>query len=602
MKRLMQSAFATLQKIGKSMMLPVSVLPVAGILLGVGSSNFSAIPPLVSKVMAQAGGAIFGNLPLICALGVCLGLTNNDGVAALAGLVGYAVMVATMGVMAVYYGYPTSNVMGMQSIDTGVLGGILVGLIAAWLFNRYYRVQLPPYLGFFSGKRLVPIITSFAAIGLGLVLSLFWPPIGSLIGRFSRWAASEDPATAFAIYGVVERALLPFGLHHIWNAPFFFEVGEYGVAGEVIKGELHRFAAGDPTAGNMAGGYLFKMFGLPAGALAIWYTAKPEHKARVGGIMGSAALTSFLTGITEPIEFSFLFLAPLLYGVHAVMTAGAYYLCIVMGIKHGMTFSHGFIDYVILFSKSTNGFGILYLGALWAFLYFFVFRFVIVKFNLKTPGREDVPEVDVASVAENEFSRQLVLAFGGKSNIVSLDACITRLRMELKDTKRANPERLKQLGAVGVVDVGTGLQAIFGTRSEILKTEMEEYLAVAGEEAELEIVSATGPARQAEAAAGFPTVPADPDARAKCEKWLIAIGGSENLLAVTACAETRLRLKLRDPDWIDREELLSTGIKGVMILEEGIVHLLTGLGAHQYAIEMNGVLASDDDTGDQRNV
>ncbi len=592
MKRIFQSVFATLQKIGKSMMLPVSVLPVAGILLGVGSSNFSVIPVVISKTMAQAGGAIFGNLPLICALGVCLGLTNNDGVAALAGLVGYAVMVATMGVMATYYGVNTSSVMGMQSIDTGVLGGVLAGLIAAWLFNRFYRVQLPPYLGFFSGKRLVPILTSFAAIGLGLVLSIIWPPIGSLIGRFSRWAASEDPATAFAIYGVVERALLPFGLHHIWNAPFFFEVGEYTIAGEVIRGELHRYVAGDPTAGNMAGGYLFKMFGLPAGALAIWYTAKPENKARVGGIMGSAALTSFLTGITEPIEFSFLFLAPLLYGVHAVMTAGAYYLCIAMGIKHGMTFSHGFIDYVLLFSKSTNGFGILYIGAVWAVLYFFVFRFVILKFNLRTPGREDVPEVDVASVAENEFSRQLVLAFGGKSNIVSLDACITRLRMELKDTKKANPERLKQLGAVGVIDVGTGLQAIFGTRSEILKTEMQEYLSAAGEEAELPAESAGIQLVAAESAPGFPTVPADPDARAKCEKWLIAIGGNENLLEVSACAETRLRIKLREPDRVDREDLFGRGIKGMMIFEEGVVHLLTGLGAHQYAVEMKGIIAA----------
>mgnify|MGYP003737275837 FL=1 len=572
-------------------MLPVSVLPVAGILLGVGSSNFSMIPAVISKTMAQAGGAIFGNLPLICALGVCLGLTNNDGVAALAGLVGYAVMVATMGVMAAYYGVHTSSVMGMQSIDTGVLGGVLAGLIAAWLFNRFYRVQLPPYLGFFSGKRLVPILTSFAAIGLGLLLSVIWPPIGSLIGRFSRWAASEDPATAFAIYGVVERALLPFGLHHIWNAPFFFEVGEFTSAGEVIRGELHRFVAGDPTAGNMAGGYLFKMFGLPAGALAIWYTAKPEHKARVGGIMGSAALTSFLTGITEPIEFSFLFLAPLLYGVHAVMTAGAYYLCIVMGIKHGMTFSHGFIDYILLFPKSTNGLGILYVGAVWAVLYFFVFRFVILKFNLKTPGREDVPEVDVASVAENEFSRQLVLAFGGKSNIVSLDACITRLRMELKDTKKANPERLKQLGAVGVIDVGTGLQAIFGTRSEILKTEMQEYLSVAGEEAELPPDNAGIQLVAAESAPGFPTVPADPEARAKCEKWLIAIGGNENLVEVSACAETRLRIKLRKPDRVDREELLGSGIRGIMSFEQGIVHLLTGLGAHQYAVEMKGLVA-----------
>ncbi len=587
MKKLLQSAFATLQKIGKSMMLPV-----AGILLGVGSSNFSVIPAVISKTMAQAGGAIFGNLPLICALGVCLGLTNNDGVAALAGLVGYAVMVATMGVMATYYGVNTSSVMGMQSIDTGVLGGVLAGLIAAWLFNRFYRVQLPPYLGFFSGKRLVPILTSFAAIGLGLLLSVIWPPIGSLIGRFSRWAASEDPATAFAIYGVVERALLPFGLHHIWNAPFFFEVGEFTIAGEVIRGELHRYVAGDPTAGNMAGGYLFKMFGLPAGALAIWYTAKPENKARVGGIMGSAALTSFLTGITEPIEFSFLFLAPLLYSVHAVMTAGAYYLCIVMGIKHGMTFSHGFIDYILLFPKSTNGFGILYVGAVWAVLYFVVFRFVILKFNLKTPGREDVPEVDVASVAENEFARQLVLAFGGKSNIVSLDACITRLRMELNDTKKANPDRLRQLGAVGVIDVGTGLQAIFGTRSEILRTEMQEYLDVAGDEAELPPDNTGGKLMATESAPGFPTVPADPEARSKCERWLIAVGGHENLVEVSACAETRLRIKLREPDWVDREELLGSGIKGLMNFEDGIVHLLTGLGAHQYAVEMKGLIAA----------
>lgn len=591
MKNLLRSIFVTLQKIGKSMMLPVSVLPVAGILLGVGSSEFSFIPAVVSKTMAQAGGAIFTNLPVICAIGVCLGLTNNDGVAALAGLVGYAVMVATMGVMAGVYGFETRNVMGMQSIDTGVLGGVLVGLVAAWLFNRYYRVQLPPYLGFFSGKRLVPILTSFAAIALGLGLSLVWPPIGNWIGRFSRWAASEDPATAFAIYGVVERALLPFGLHHIWNAPFFFEVGEYvNAAGETIRGELHRFAAGDPTAGNMAGGYLFKMFGLPAGAIAIWLTAKPENRSKVGGIMGSAALTSFLTGITEPIEFAFLFLAPLLYGVHAVLAAAAYYLCIVAGIKHGMTFSHGFIDYVLLYSKSTNGSWLLVIGPIWALMYFVVFRFFILKFNLKTPGREDAVEVDVADAAEHEFTRQLVLAFGGKSNIVSLDACITRLRMELKDSSRANPERLKQLGAVGVVDVGSGLQAIFGTRSENLKTEMEEYLAIAGEDAELAEPAA---AVAAKSVAGFPSFAADPEARNKCEAWLAAIGGPENIVEAAACAQTRLRLKLRDQQLLDREALQTSGIKGIMMLEDGIVHLLTGLGAHQYEIELKGLLQAE---------
>lgn len=485
MKNLLRSLFITLQKIGKSMMLPV-----AGILLAVGSSEFSIIPGVVSKTMAQAGGSIFSNLPVICAIGVCLGLTSNDGVAGLAGLVGYAVMVATMSVMASSYGFETRPVFGMQSIDTGILGGILIGLVAAWLFNRFYRVQLPPYLGFFSGKRLVPILSSFAAIFLGLVLSLIWPPIGALIGKFSRWAASEDPAMAFALYGLIERALLPFGLHHIWNAPFFFEVGEFTIAsGEIIRGELHRYAAGDPTAGNMAGGYLFKMFGLPAGAIAIWLTAKPENRAKVGGIMGSAALTSFLTGITEPIEFSFLFLAPFLYSIHAVLAGVAYYLCIAVGIKHGMTFSHGFIDYVLLYPKSLNASWLLLIGPLWAMMYYLVFRFFILKLDLKTPGREPETEADVASAAENEFTRQLVLAFGGKSNIVSLDACITRLRMELKDNTKANPERLKQLGAVGILDVGTGLQAIFGTRSEILRTEMAEYLEKAGVKQNLKLPS-----------------------------------------------------------------------------------------------------------------
>ncbi len=589
MKNILRNLFVTLQKIGKSMMLPVSVLPVVGILLGVGSSEFSFIPAAVSKVMAQAGGTIFSNLPVICAIGVCLGLTNNDGVAALAGLVGYAVMVATMGVMAGLSGVETRNVMGMASIDTGVLGGVLAGLVAAWLFNRYYRVQLPPYLGFFSGKRLVPILTSFAAILLGLVLSLLWPPVGGWIGRFSRWAASEDPATAFAIYGVVERALLPFGLHHIWNAPFFFEVGEFvNSAGETIRGELHRYAAGDPTAGNMAGGYLFKMFGLPAGAIAIWLTAKPENRTRVGGIMGSAALTSFLTGITEPIEFSFLFLAPMLYGIHAVLAAAAYYLCIALGIKHGMTFSHGFIDYVLLYSKSANASWLLLIGPLWGLIYFFVFRFFILKFDLKTPGREDAAEIDVSVAAEHEFTRQLVLAFGGKSNIVSLDACITRLRMELKDTGKADPARLKQLGAVGVVDVGSGLQAMFGTRSEILKTEMEEYLAIAGQDAEIEAEH-----NASRVVTGFPSVAADPLAREKCLAWLEAVGGQENILEVRACAETRLRLQVRDQQKLNRDKLQDSGIKGVMVFDDGIIHLLTGLGSHQYEVEIKGLLSSD---------
>src|SRR5919106_1691147 len=455
-----RTAFGWLQKIGKSLMLPVSVLPVAGILLGVGSAKFAWLPETMSNVMAQAGGAVFGNLPLIFAVGVALGLTGNDGVGALAAVVGFAVMIATMGVMAPLVGYEPRPIMGIPSIETGVFGGILIGAVAAILFNRFYRVQLPPYLGFFAGKRSVPILTAFAAVFTGIALSLIWPPIGQAIDRFSRWAASESPATAFALYGVVERSLIPFGLHHIWNVPFFFEVGQYldPESGKLIRGEIYRFTAGDPTAGNLAGGYLFKMWGLPA-----------------------AALASFLTGITEPIEFSFLFVAPLLYGLHALLAGVAYSTAIELGIRHSTTFSHGLIDYIVLFPNSSRALWYFVLGPAWALLYYVLFRTLILRRNLKTPGREleDVTEAGPAATGDSMAAR-LVAAFGGAANIRSLDACITRLRVELTDVSRAKAEALRGLGATGVVQVGSGMQAIFGTRSENLKTDMEEYIRAGG--------------------------------------------------------------------------------------------------------------------------
>ena len=236
----------------------------------------------------------------------------------------------------------------------------------------------------------MPILAAFAAVVAGIALSLVWPPIGRGIDSFSRWAASGNPAMAFAIYGIVERALIPFGLHHIWNVPFFFEVGQYvdPGSGKILRGEIYRYTAGDPTAGNLAGGYLFKMWGLPAAAIAIWRSARPENRAKVGGIMISAALTSFLTGITEPIEFSFLFVAPLLYAIHAAARRGRVLICIELGIKHGMTFSHGLIDFVVLFPRSTHGLWYLWLGPIWAALYYGIFTLMIRRGDLKTPGRE----------------------------------------------------------------------------------------------------------------------------------------------------------------------------------------------------------------------
>ncbi len=627
-----QNTFSLLQKIGKAMMLPVSVLPVAGILLGVGSANFTWLPPIMSLIMAQAGGAIFGFLPLLFAIAIAVGLTENDGVAALASTVGYLVLLATMGVATAFFalwhhtppvipgvtlatdligqirqvlsatvtqgkfavgGAELKSIMGMGSIETGVFGGILIGLVAGWVFNRFYRIQLPSYLAFFAGKRSVPIITAFAAIALGIVLSIIWPPVGAVIQRFSNWAATGQPVVAFTLYGFVERLLIPLGLHHVWNVPFFFEVGQYvdPATGQVARGEINRFIAGDPTAGNMTGGYLFKMWGLPAAAMAMWRAARPENRAKVGGIMVSAALTAFLTGITEPIEFAFLFLAPVLYFIHAILAGVAYGTCIVLGVKHGMTFSHGLIDFVVLFPKSHNAAWLFVLGPIWAAVYYGIFRFAIAKFDLKTPGREiETPTIADAknAVAEN-FALQIVRGLGGRNNIASLDACITRLRVKLHDVSKVNAAKLKALGAAGVLTVGDSVQAIFGTRAENYKTDIQEYLKVAGPEADQ--LEEPSPIKAAPASAIANNL-RDPDAVRKIASVITALGGRRNIGQVDACSETRLRIVVTDSAQVSEKEIRASGITGSVKLPGNVVHLLAGLHADQYAAEMREQLAA----------
>jgi PTS system glucose-specific IIC component len=496
--------------------------------------------------------------------------------------------------------------MGMPSIETGVFGGIIIGAVAAMLFNRFYRIQLPPYLGFFAGKRSVPILTAFAAIATGVVLGLIWPPVGKAIDDFSQWAAAGNPTAAFTLYGVVERALIPFGLHHIWNVPFQSQIGTYvdPMTNQVLHGEIPRFAAGDPTAGYLAGGYLFKMWGLPAAALAIWQTARPENRARVGGIMISAALTSFLTGITEPIEFAFLFVAPVLYAVHALLAGLAYFVCVELGIRHGTTFSHGLIDYVVLFKNSTRGLWYLWLGPIWAVTYYVLFRTMITRFNLKTPGRElegtaaDDAETEEAMAAEggreipgkgvsaaaSAMAPRLVAAFGGADNIRSLDACITRLRVDLHDPTRASAETLRALGAAGVMKVGSGMQAIFGTRSENLKTDMEEYMRAGGTGA----VAAPAAARAAAplaagAAAAGPEVAITPRHRERAAAIAAALGGADNIASLEAVALTRLRAEVRDPAAVSDEALAAAGATGVWRVADGVVHVIVGEDAAGYA-------------------
>lgn len=590
------NAFAVLQKIGKALMLPVAVLPVAGLLLGLGATDFHGyVPALVLALMKNSGDVIFGNLPLIFAIGVALGFTENDGVSAVAATIGYLVMTITLGVMAGVLGVKPDTILGMPSIQTGVFGGILAGGLAAYMFNRFFRIALPAYLGFFAGKRFVPIVTAISAIVLGVVLSIVWPPIGGGIKAFSHWAAVSDPRTAATVYGFVERLLIPFGLHHIWNVPFFFEMGSFtDASGKVISGDINRFFAGDPTAGILAGAFMFKMFGLPAAAIAIWHAARPEKKVAVGGIMISAALTSFLTGITEPIEFAFLFVAPVLYFIHACLAASAQFVANTLNMHMGFTFSQGGIDFLmfnLIGGKAQGAWYVFILGPIYAAIYYTIFRFVIRRFDLKTPGREDevagaASEVPLSSDTHGR-ARDLVLAFGGRRNITSLDACITRLRVAVADPTRVDQPCLKALGASGVVMVGNGFQAIFGPLSENMKGEMEDYLKVAGAEADGGSVAAPAGMRVESIYAAQTAV--EPWVRESTGPLLVALGGGVNVLKLEAVAFTRLRVELADETKFDAAAARLAGVVAVMSVRSGVMHLIVGDKAEQFAVAMKAL-------------
>lgn len=597
--------FGEAQKLGKSLMLPVSVLPVAGILLGVGGALLNGAQQnnwdlpiwltILFEIMRNSGDPIFGALPLLFAIGVALGITKNDGVSALAATIGYLVLNGTMNVVGTHLGLSVENktmstLLGMDTINTGVFGGIMVGLIAGTMFNKFFRISLPPYLGFFAGKRFVPIVTAFAAIAAGIVLSFVWPPVQGVIRDFGEWATTGPAWLATWIYGTVERSLIPFGLHHIWNAPFFYEIGNCTKPdGTPATGWLTCFFYGKQEYGLLGGGFLFKMFGLPGAALAMWQTAKPENKDRIGSIMMSAALTSFLTGITEPLEFSFLFVAPVLYVAHVIMAGIAFPIMVLVGARLGYTFSQGFIDYVLYFALAKDPWWVLVLGPVYFVLYYFVFRTMITTMNLKTPGREEeTAEETTVTGGTSDFAKQLVLAFGGRSNIKDLDACITRLRVGVHDIGKADQAKLKALGAAGVLLVGNNMQAIFGTRSENLKGDMEDFLAIAGDEAELSpadilSVSYTETAPEPKLR--------DPEGPMKAEKFIAGLGGKQNIVKVEAAAETRLRVVVNDKAGVSESKLSAAGVAGQVFIDDKTAHLIVGLNADQYAAEMRGQLA-----------
>ncbi|HAZ6109336.1 TPA: PTS transporter subunit EIIC [Staphylococcus aureus] len=495
--------FGQLQRIGKALMLPVAILPAAGLLLAIGTAIQGEalqhyLPFIqnggvqnVAKLMTAAGSIIFENLPMIFALGVAIGLAGGDGVAAIAAFVGYIIMNKTMGdflqvtpknVTDPASGY--ASILGIPTLQTGVFGGIIIGALAAWCYNKFYNINLPSYLGFFAGKRFVPIMMATTSFILAFPMALIWPTIQSGLNAFSTGLLDSNTGVAVFLFGFIKRLLIPFGLHHIFHAPFWFEFGSWkNAAGEIIHGDQRIFIeqireGAHLTAGKfMQGEFPVMMFGLPAAALAIYHTAKPENKKVVAGLMGSAALTSFLTGITEPLEFSFLFVAPLLFFIHAVLDGLSFLTLYLLDVHLGYTFSGGFIDYVLLgvLPNKTQWWLVIPVGLVYAVIYYFVFRFLIVKLKYKTPGREDKKSQAVTASA-TELPYAVLEAMGGKANIKHLDACITRLRVEVNDKSKVDVPGLKDLGASGVLEVGNNMQAIFGPKSDQIKHEMQQIM------------------------------------------------------------------------------------------------------------------------------
>lgn len=388
--------FASLQRVGRALMMPIAVLPAAALALGL-SVYFQTVSWLswgntIWEILGAGGNAVLANLPLIFAIGVAIGFTGGAGAAGLAAGVGYVILKAINDVSII-----TEATEGGEAVtvDMGVLGGILIGLLAALLYNRYKDIRLPDYLAFFGGRRFVPIITAFAAIAVGFIAYFVWPPIGRVIDDFGDWIVGAGALGAF-VYGLANRALLPMGLHHILNALVWFQFGTYTAdGGERVTGDLSRYLAGDPEAGLfMAGWFFVMMFGLPAAAFAMYRAAERERKKATGAVMGSTGFTSFLTGITEPIEFSFLFLAPLLYAAHALLSGIALVVADALNIKMGFGFSAGLIDYLVNLHLATNALLAIPVGLVFGVVYFLMFSFAIKAFDLPTPGREDQQEVE----------------------------------------------------------------------------------------------------------------------------------------------------------------------------------------------------------------
>lgn len=460
----MKRVFKEMQKIGKSLMLPIAVLPAAALLLRLGADDVFDIP-----FITQSGAAIFDNLPLLFAIGVAVGISfDSSGAAALAGVVGYFIIVNGTGAI-------------NEDINMGVLAGIIAGYLAGVLYNRFHDIKVPDFLGFFGGKRFVPIITGVCSIVLAFIFGSIWPPIQSVIFSFGEWITGAG-ALGVGIYGTFNSLLEIFGLHHILNSLVWFVFGNFtDASGEIVNGDLTRFFAGDKTAGSfMAGFFPIYMFGLPGAALAMYHTAEKHRKHIVGGVLFSAILTVFLTGITEPLTFSFIFVAPLLYVVHALLQGTSLAITFILGIKHGFGFSAGFIDYVLNFGLGTKPWLLIPLGIGYFILYYVIFRYLIVKFNLPTPGREKIDEnaapKENSNLNDDDKIEKYIEFLGGSENFDTVEACITRLRLQVNDESLVNEAGLKGLGVAGVLIVENNIQVVVGTKAEQIADHINKKL------------------------------------------------------------------------------------------------------------------------------
>nr|WP_297283977.1 PTS transporter subunit IIABC [uncultured Agathobaculum sp.] len=547
--------FGVLQRVGRSFMLPIAILPVVGLFLGIGGSFtnetmletyglMSVMGPgtfinAILQVLNAAGSIVFDNLHIIFAMGVAIGMAKQEKeVAALSAAIAFFVMHATIGALITDFGAPdlsgaTASVLGINSLQMGVFGGIIVGLGVAALHNKYYKIQLPQVLSFFSGTRFVPIISAAVYLVVGIAMYYIWPVIQNGINALGGFVLASGYAGTW-LYGFIERALIPFGLHHVFYIPFWQTAlgGTAMVNGVLVEGAQNIFFAELATPGIehfsveatrfMAGKFPLMIFGLPGAALALYRCAKPENRKVVGGLLLSAALTSMLTGITEPLEFTFLFVAPAMYVVHCIFAGASYMIMHILNVGVGLTFSGGLIDLTLFGimqgNAKTSWLWIPVVGVVYFIVYYLVFSFMIKKFDYKTPGRDDseiklYTRADVNARKEGEaaaaqgggdtaLSREIMMGLGGKANISDVDCCITRLRCTVHDASKVDQQMLKNTGASGVICKGTGVQVVYGPRVSVIKSDLEAFLASPASNEDAPQAAATVAADSAPASTG----------------------------------------------------------------------------------------------------